>query len=273
MGTLSTTSGRQRWRSLAQRNRSFMELTELAAQIPSFGDMPPRKKISLFGWFLHTCRGVDTFDNAAIRDCFRKLGLAVPDVAVYLPRMAESRSPELIRERGAYKLERATRLALDAKYGRSQSVVAVSGILAGLPGKVLDRAERVFLMETLDCYKARAYRAAIVMVWNLAYYHLLGWIVADAKRLSDFNTALPTRFPKKTTISVSRIEDFEELKEADVVEVCRTAKLLSKNTVEILREKLKRRNLAAHPSQIVVTQHQADDAITDLANNAILALV
>jgi hypothetical protein len=249
-----------------------MELTELATQIPSFGEMPPRKKICLFGWYLHTYRGTDTFNNAAIRDCFRTLGLGVPDVTVYLPRMVESRPPELIRERGAYKLERATRLSLDAKYGRPQSIVAVSQILAGLPAKVPDHPESVFLREALDCYKVRAYRAAIVMAWNLTFHHLLRWILADARRLSDFNTALPTKFPKKASTKVSRIEDFEELKESEVIEVCRTANLISKNVIEILREKLKRRNLAAHPSQVVVAQHQADDAISDLVNNVILAL-
>jgi hypothetical protein len=50
-----------------------------------------------------------------------------------------------------------------------------------------------------------------------------GRILADGKRLSDFNTSLPTKFPKKASTKVSRIEDFEELKEADVIEVCHAA--------------------------------------------------
>lgn len=194
--------------------------------------MPPRKKICLFGWYLHTYRGAAAFNNAVIRDCFRKLGLAVPDIAVYLPRMVESRPRELIRERGGYKLERATRLSLDAKYGRPQSIVAVSRILAELPAKVPDHSESVFLRETLDCCKVGAYRAVTVMAWNLAFHHLLKRILADGKRLSDFNTSLPTKFPKKASTKVSRIEDFEELKEADVIEVCRTANLISKNIKE-----------------------------------------
>jgi hypothetical protein len=36
--------------------------------------------------------------------------------------------------------------------------------------------------------------------------------------------------------------------------------------------KLERRNIAAHPSQVVIVQHQADDLITDLVNNVVLAL-
>jgi hypothetical protein len=61
-------------------------------------------------------------------------------------------------------------------------------------------------------------------------------------------------------------------KESEVIAVFRTGRLLSKNVVEILEAKLKRRNTVAHPSIIVVTQAQADDAITDLVNNVVLAL-
>jgi hypothetical protein len=49
-------------------------------------------------------------------------------------------------------------------------------------------------------------------------------------------------------------------------------RLLNKNTVAILKDKLTRRNTAAHPSRITVTQHQADDAISDLVLNVIVAL-
>ncbi len=80
-----------------------------------------------------------------------------------------------------------------------------------------------------------------------------------------------TRFPKKS-ISVVSAADFEELKEAEVLDVCRTARLYSKNISDILKEKLGRRNLAAHPSKISITQHQADDIISDLVNNVLLRL-
>jgi hypothetical protein len=49
--------------------------------------------------------------------------------------------------------------------------------------------------------------------------------------------------------------------------------VISKNTTEILREKLKKRNMAAHPSQVTIQQSQADDVITDLVNNVVLTLV
>jgi hypothetical protein len=100
----------------------------------------------------------------------------------------------------------------------------------------------------------------------------LEWILADAQRLAGFNTAIAVAYPKRKPHVIARFEDFEEFKEFETIEVCRVAKLCSKNIIEILREKLKKRNAAAHPSMIVIGQHQADDVITDLVNNVVLAL-
>ncbi len=71
---------------------------------------------------------------------------------------------------------------------------------------------------------------------------------------------------------MSVLEDADALKESEVIEIARTGKLLDKNTTQILQDKLTRRNMAAHPSRVVITQHQADDAITDLVNNVVLKL-
>jgi hypothetical protein len=147
-------------------------------------------------------------------------------------------------------------------------------MLADLPAMLGTAEEREFLAEALKCYRVTAYRSAIVMAWNLAFDHLLRWIVSDASRLAAFNQAIGLKYPKRISHQVSQqIESFEEFTEAEVIEVCRTARLLSKNVIEILREKLKRRNSAAHPSQVVITQLQADDAISDLINNVVLALI
>jgi hypothetical protein len=249
-----------------------MDLTELIAQAPSFELLKAREKICLFAWYLHAHRNVEAFDNAAMRACFTEIDAVDPNVARELPRMANKKPPDLIRTRAGYKLEGSLRRSLDAKYGAHSSVVAVTKLLSELPKKLPELSEQIYLSEALDCYKVRAYRAAIIMVWNLSFDHLVRWITGDAKRLSDFNHTIGVRFPKKASCQVNKIEDMEEFKESETIEILRTAKLISKNVVEILRDKLKRRNIAAHPSPVVVTQAQADDAITDLVNNVVLAL-
>jgi len=108
----------------------------------------------------------------------------------------------------------------------------------------------------------------------LAYSHLLYWILSDATRLANFNSAIMKRYAKKASITISRYDDFnDELKESEVIEVCNSASLYNSNIFKILKEKLGKRNTAAHPSTVVVVQLQADDVVTDLVNNVILALI
>jgi hypothetical protein len=45
------------------------------------------------------------------------------------------------------------------------------------------------------------------------------------------------------------------------------------NIFKILKEKLDRRNIVAHSSNALVVQSRADDVVTDLINNVVLALV
>jgi hypothetical protein len=109
------------------------------------------------------------------------------------------------------------------------------------------------------------------MVWNLAYDHIIRWILADSSRLQYLNSGIAKRYPKKGIV-VAKVDDLDDLKESELIEACRTSELLNKNTIAILRDKLTRRNAVAHPSRITVTQHQADDAISDLVLNVILVL-
>jgi hypothetical protein len=111
------------------------------------------------------------------------------------------------------------------------------------------------------------------MVWNLAYAHLLDWVLKDPNRLASFNGTIPRRFPALKNIQVSKYDDFrDEFKERQVVEICSSSGLVNDDIFKILKAKLDRRNSAAHPSTIVFVQSQADDMITDLINNVVLTL-
>jgi hypothetical protein len=247
-----------------------MELPDLVAQVPGFDTSPPKDQIKLFAWWLHTHRAIELFGPADIRGCYDKLHMSQQAIATYLSRLVDSK--DLLKEKSQYKLGRGVRAELDETYGVHHSVVAVSKLLSELPDKVPLLAEKTFLIEAMKCYRVEAFRATIVMAWNLAYDHLTHWVLNDTQRLADFNSAITRRYPKRTGITIAKRDDFEEFTEAEAVEVCYTAGLINKNTADLLREKLKRRNAAAHPSQVVIVQHQADDVITDLVNNVVLAL-
>lgn len=246
-----------------------MLLDELVERTQNFDQLRPKERILLFAWYLHTFCRKDAFENAEIRSCFVELHLAVPDVSVYLPRMV---GVELLKLRSGYKLSRNVRVIFDKKYLNLKSNSEIRQILQDLPASITDKNEREFLNEALRCYRANAYRAAIVMVWNLAYSHLVNWVVSDVDRLNKFNAATEIRFPKKSGLKVEKIDDLENLKEWEAIEIIYSSKLITKNMTEVLREKLKKRNMAAHPSQIVISETQTDDVITDLVNNVVLKI-
>jgi hypothetical protein len=165
------------------------------------------------------------------------------------------------------------RHALDAKYGEHETTIVISRILADLPGKINDEAERKFLAEALKCYKVEAYRAVVIMTWNLAYDHLLRWILADPARAGTFNSRIigVVGAKKGTGLVMAKREDFEELTERNVVDISGPI-LPSGNIKTILMEQLNRRNLAAHPTLVDIERPQADDTISTLVNNVVLKL-
>lgn len=249
-----------------------MQLQELVDQIAGFDTAAPKEKIKLFAWWLHAHGGRELFGPADVRGCFSAVHMDEPPaLATYLSRLAEAK--DLLTEKGKYKLARAVRTDLDKKYGVHPSIQAVSKLLTDLPNKVPDLAEKVFLSEAIDCYRVRAYRACIVMTWNLTFDHLLNWILKDPTRLAGFNAAIPRKYPKRAGVIIRGYDDFaDEFKEFEIIEVCNTAQTVNGNIVKILKEKLVKRNLAAHPSSILVLQPQADDVVTDLVNNVVLTL-
>jgi hypothetical protein len=246
-------------------------LHEFTESVTGFHSKTAVEQLLLFGWFLEAIESKPCFTTLDIRTAFQKAGIDPPNVSQYLDRLKNKKPPQVVKSGGGFRLAGTVKRSMDTKIGGSPSVIAVSKLLSDLPSMVPNVAERDFLNEALSCYKVKAYRAAIVMTWNLAYDHLMGWLLADQSRLDKLNDAIKKRFPKLTVVVAIR-DDFDELKESQVIDACRTARLLNKNVVEILESKLKRRNTVAHPSTVVVTQAQADDTITDLVNNVVLEL-
>lgn len=246
---------------------------EFVRSVPAFSGLSHSDRIKHFAWFLHHADGRETFKVADIRACYDSAHLDLPaNLQRSIEALTEKKPPELLKDNGAYRLHVRIRAGFDARYGKPTNVVEVESALASLPGRLRSESEKSYLDETLVCYRHGAFRAAIVMAWNLTYDHLLNWILHDPSRLTAFNAGIAKRNPKKSFVTIARREDFEDLKEDEVVDIASTLPGITVNMKRIMKEKLGRRNTYAHPSTVSVTRAQVDDMITDLVNNVVLKL-
>jgi len=244
---------------------------EFVDEVGNFSALTPTDKIVHAMWFLHRRQSIESVANRMLKACFDEIHAVPPDFSVYLPRMAAKKPPLVLKSASGFRLEGEVRKRLDDRLGESQATIQISKLLKEVSAQVTNADEKTFVDEAFRCYRVGAFRASIVMAWNLAYDHLRQWVFLEANRIAAFNDALAKKYPKKT-LAILQMSDFEDLKEFEFLEVCQSAKLLSKNLVEMLKEKLKRRNAAAHPSSVRFTQAQADDVITDLITNVVARL-
>lgn len=249
-----------------------MTLEEFAQLVPGLAGMSHADKIRHLAWYALTQDGRERFATGDIRRFYDQLHYDLPgNLSGQLQALADKKPRDLLKDSRGFRLEGRLKEKLDAKYGTRPETIAVAASLQSLPGRISDEAEKLFLTEAIACLRAKAFRATVVMTWNLAYDHLLTWVVSN--HLAAFNAAIIRKYPKRVGVTMTKKEDFgDEFKEFEFLEVCGVAGLLTGNLKKILNEKLNRRNMAAHPSLVVIGQLQAEEMIADLVNNVILKL-
>jgi hypothetical protein len=251
-----------------------MTLADLPRSIPDYATLKEIDVIKLIIWWAHTYGQREHVTNEYLRSCYATLGRAVPDggFSSYFKSLEERKPKHLIRSRDGYKLEHRISDGLTEKFGKRDATVHVERILADLPAKLAKPDERTYLEETLICIRHKAFRAAVVMAWNLAYDHFCYWLLADSTRLAAFNATSPKRFAGMKYPPVVTRDDFTDMKESHVIAISSSADLITKNITRVLDEKLTRRNMAAHPSDVSTIQNTAEEVIRDLVENVVLKL-
>ena len=246
-----------------------MKLEDFVRAVEKYDQLGPTDKIRVFAWHLHRHRGLERFRTSHLTQCFEDLHEHRPANLAQLVTQLDGK--DFIKDPKGYRAARPLLDKFDALHGKRVQTVHVHKLLEELPAKLNSAAKSDYLAEALKCFRVEAYRAAIVMTWNVAYDHLLTTIID--KRLADFNAALklPNVFGGKKPAVTAR-EDFQRWQEADVLEACRLGGLTSKEVSKVLKDKLEKRNSAAHPSGSTVDQMQAEAYISDLINNAVLKI-
>lgn len=251
------------------------ELEQLVASITEFDGWGHGEKLKFFAWFIYSKRGQDRFDPAALRGCYEELGIEKPsNVNPYIATLGKKKPKDVLRDGKGFYLPKHVKDDFEQRYGQREITLQVTKLLAELPQRVPDLAERTFLDEALICFKHNAFRAAIVMTWNLAYHHLCDFVLKN--KLTEFNQRWPINFPKmhkNSQLQIAKMEDFsDELKEAEVLTICASAHIITGDMQKVLTAGLGKRNSAAHPSGIVISQVQAEAHIEDLILNFVLKL-
>ena len=235
--------------------------------LPGFASRSNTAKIEAFGWYLHEVKNLERFSASDLTQCYDALHISRPsNIHAVLRAMCERKPARMLRDSKGYRLSASTRSDLATIFPVRVTSVVATNLLAKLLERVVDPAQRAFLNETLVCFNHQAYRAAIVMAWNLAFTHVIDRIFSG--HLATFNTQLVKVLPKAPTIT--KRSDFDDLKDSKIIEIARGAGALSGTSAKILTEKLNKRNTSAHPSAVVIAAVSAEEVIFDLVENILL---
>ena len=246
-----------------------MTPAEFVDALPSFEKLSATEKIKRFCWYLEVDQNQAAFSGTDVSRCFKEARCSPPSsISPFMASLCKRTPPFLLHNKAGYTLSREARRTFDRTLGQRQATVAADKLLRDLPAKLSSPIEKEYLEEALLCFTAGAFRAAILMTWNVAFSHLCN-LIFD-KHITAFNAQLATTFAKSPKKPVLKLDDFQDLKEFDVLQIARSSRLITNAEHHLLQEKLNKRNAAAHPSGIKIAPHTADAFIIDILENFIL---
>ncbi len=245
-----------------------MTLPDYLASIEGFYKADAKDQMDFLAFYLVYHKGVDSFTSNDIADVCRDLNLQPHGrLAKYISEESKSRTGKYIKKPKGYQLSAPFRSQLEQQIAKTPVLVALDAELERQIASVGDVYERELLDEAARCYKVKAYRAAVVMVWAVTMSHMHAYVFTN--QLSAFNAAISRDSGKKLK-SVGKIDDFGEMKEIKFIELLRAADIVTNDVRQILDEKLRIRNSAAHPSKTHLKESKAVEFGHDLLDNVIL---
>ena len=218
----------------------------------------------------------ETFVTKDINWCYgRKLSYKPGNTSQYLINM--ERAGELLgNSNSGYRCEGKLIAKYDDLYKEHDVTINVRQMVKGLVNVIPHIEEKDIFDEAMKCLKYDAGRAAEIMVWNIAMYHLYQFILAH--HLQEFNDRVPIRYKNKWegggyAAHQGKYEDFgDEMSEREVIDAASSTGIINDGIFKTYKNRLDQRNSAAHPSTLRVTQVQAEGFIDDLIRNAVLQL-
>lgn len=249
------------------------KLDHFINQFDDFYSLSKTEQIDVFGYFLEEIEKLDGFSPTNIKTCF-ELSKVKPysNIPSYLTKNLKAprgKKPKYLKSKNRYFLNAAYKVQLIKIIPDNKPKGKTSKTLRDLLVTITDSEQNIFLDEAIKCFEINAFRASIVMVWNLTVDHLFEYILS--KKLTEFNAVLSTNTDRRVRISsVCAKDDFSEIPEGKFIEYCRQSRIISNDVRKILEEKLGTRNTYAHPSNMTLTESKTIEFIEDLVNNVVL---
>jgi hypothetical protein len=247
----------------AQDSESF------ARSVPNILRLEQRAHIVLLGFYLRSC-GSTSFTSRILQNTFKKSKLHIPErLEEVLATLSNGpTAPLLLIERGKYSLslfgvDEAERYLKD-----EPQIQKGTEKLKDLLPKILDKNQRIFLGEAITCAEKGLKRASIIMTWVFVMDYMQEFIIVNKK--TEFNVALLRRTDVRRLSQINTKDNFEDIKESILLEIMRSAGIITAGVFKILNEKLDIRNTCAHPSDIFIHESKAVNFIEDLIDNVVL---
>src|SRR5580704_17305596 len=173
----------------------------------------------MFAWLQHFLLKKDRFNRSDINWCYDAFSYRPSNTSQYLKNME---GKELLKDASGYYCEGKFLAKYNELYGEHDITLNIRQMVKDLANLLPELGEQDIFQEALKCLRHDAGRAAVIMVWNIALYHLCQFILNH--HLAEFNNRIPVRYPRKWNVAdiplSKKYEDFgDEMSEREIIEV------------------------------------------------------
>lgn len=225
--------------------------------VEGFDSVPAAVQTDLLVLYLLRHGGASDVTASTIASLREALHLAPqPRLAQYLSEQTKKRGPKpgkYVKTKSGYVLERGYAKTLETQYAGRPSAKNLSASLRGTLSAAGDPAVRAYLEECIGCFEHNLLRSSIIMAWCVAYGSVRAWLFRN--HLAALNAAMAAW---KTPFQVAKLDDFQELTEAVIIDTARKSGILTKEQHKTLKQLLDQRNSYAHPTMKMVSPSVAE---------------
>jgi hypothetical protein len=234
-----------------------MTADEFVKRIAGFDQLQVASQTDLLALYLLEHGGAQEVAASALSSLREALHLTVHSrLPQYLSeqtkRSGNSMGRYIKRKRG-YALERGYAATLRSSHLGRPAAVNVSVSLRGTLTAIGDPPVRSYLEEAISCFEHNLLRSSVILTWCVAYGLFRSWLYRN--HLSPLNAAMAAW---KAPVKIAKLDDFQELTEATVIDTARKIGVISKEENKTLKQLLDQRNSYAHPTAKVITPSIAE---------------